>query len=435
MAKGTGSDGGGARDAEAKLLDGTPYRVLGELASGGHGVVFEVEHRDLGSRAVAKVLRVGLAKHPQLVDRLRLEAQALARLEHPNLVAVRDFGKTADGRPFLVMEKLRGGTLRAELAARGPLPIAEAVGIVRQALAGLGVAHAAGLVHRDIKLDNLFLCEPPPHEPTGRRVLKVLDFGVAKVLDAHEASAPKPLAIPTEEGVLVGTPRYLAPEQIKEEAVDARTDLYAMGLVLYALLTGTGPYEGADDWVDLIRAHVFTPARPPSFLRPQIPTGLEGVILRALEKEPSARFQSAADMAAALAPFECAAPDLPTAQERPMPDAATERLPDDDARTSDALQGPPALPPLQPLPPPAPAEDLTRLVVTVAGRASRSVVAEPTLQSGGVAAIARSAAERPAGRHSGTSHAPMRPAMLLGLSILAFALVGGAVAGIILGLR
>lgn len=280
------------------LLFGTPYRPTQRLGRGGMGEVVEAEHVGLGKAVVVKLLHRDLNARPHLVERLRVEAQALARLAHPNLVVVTDYGRTTEGRAFLVMERLYGRTLREELEARRALPPGEAIAYVAQALAGLEAAHRAGLVHRDVKLDNLFLCEP---DAQGRRALKVLDFGVAKVLAPGEGRAPTPSRYQTEEGVLVGTPRYLSPEQATGGPVDARADIYAAGLVLYALLAGRGPFAHIDSLIDLLRAHAAEVPEPPSRHAPgPIPAELDRAVMRALEKEPGRRFQSAAAFAEQL---------------------------------------------------------------------------------------------------------------------------------------
>ena len=281
------------------LLFGTPYRPTQRLGRGGMGEVIEAEHVGLGKAVVVKLLHRDLNARPHLVERLRVEAQALARLAHPNLVVVTDFGRTAEGRAFLVMERLHGRTFREELEARRALPPGEAIDYVAQALAGLEAAHGAGIVHRDVKLDNLFVCEP---DAQGRRAVKVLDFGVAKVIGPGEGRAPAPSLYSTEEGVVVGTPRYLSPEQATGGPVDARADVYAAGLVLYALLAGRGPFAHVERLIDLLRAHAAEVPEPPSRHAPwPIPAALDRAVMKALEKEPDRRFQSAAAFAERLA--------------------------------------------------------------------------------------------------------------------------------------
>jgi serine/threonine-protein kinase len=263
------------------------------------GEVVEAEHRALGKTVVVKMLQRDLARRPDLVDRMRLEGQALARLEHENLVAVIDLHTTLEGRPFLVMERLRGRTLGEELAARGALPAAEAMEIARQALAGLGAAHEAGLVHRDVTLANLFLCDPRPG--AAGRVVKVLDFGLAKVVSSAGGRAPRPLSASTEEGVTMGTPRFFSPEQAAGSRVDARTDVYAMGIVLYTMVAGRGPFADLVAVDELLDAHrTMTPPKPSIHAPAPLPEGLDEIIAQAMAKRPDERFADAASFARAL---------------------------------------------------------------------------------------------------------------------------------------
>ncbi|MEZ4219638.1 MAG: serine/threonine-protein kinase [Polyangiaceae bacterium] len=283
-------------------FDGTPYRLLYSLGEGGMGEVYEVEHDVLGRTMVAKVLRAELAADSAVVDRMRVEAQALAALHHPNLVAVTDFRYTADGRPFYVMESLRGQSLGQALRARGTMREREAIDIARQILAGLHAAHGIGLVHRDIKPDNIYI-----HEPLGRSaVVKVLDFGVAKVGKSNPGGIEPP-TIPTAEGAIVGTPRYVSPEQVLGRQIDHRADLYAVGLVLYSMVCGRGPFDDFKKAEELFVAHLKEAPPAPSQVSAQpVSAELEAVILRALEKDPARRFQNAEEFAEALS--QCGQP-------------------------------------------------------------------------------------------------------------------------------
>jgi eukaryotic-like serine/threonine-protein kinase len=275
------------------------YRVTGRLGRGGSSDVYEAEHLALGKSVVIKVLKIDLADDPMYLDRMRLESQTLARLRHRNLIAVTDSGCTSDGRPFFVMERLQGQTLLAELRSRGSIPVDEAIALVQQLLAGLSAAHDAGIIHRDIKLENLFLCDP---DDDGRRTLKILDFGIAKVLPgADVARAPKPLAVKSHEGMPIGTPRFLSPEQVLCLEVSARTDIYGAGTVLYELLTGRDPFFHVDDYLELLEAHVSeAPPTPSAVARQPIDPTLDAIVLRALAKAPELRFQSARAFAEAL---------------------------------------------------------------------------------------------------------------------------------------
>jgi serine/threonine-protein kinase len=280
-------------------LAGTAYRALSFIGQGSFGLVLEAQHMALGTVVVVKLLHAHLADRPDLVDRLRLEAQAMSRLRSPHLALCTDLAVTPEGRPFLVLERLHGRTVADELEARGPLPVEEAIDVARQTLVGLAVVHEAGLVHRDVKPGNLFLC----HGEGGRRLVKILDFGVAKVLAQEgQGDGPIPLRFPTEEGTAVGSPRSFSPEQARGRAVDARTDVYAAGIVLYALLTGKGPFDDCLTVTAIMHAHVFVVPPAPSRAALQvIPPELDAVVMRALAKSPDERFASARDFAAALA--------------------------------------------------------------------------------------------------------------------------------------
>ena len=274
------------------------YRSVRQLGQGAMGLVLEAEHVLLGTRVVVKVLHDNLSSQPTLIDRMRLEARALAQMSHPNLVRVTDFDQTSDGRPFFVMELLHGRSLREEAAERGRIPALEALAICRQALAGLGAAHEAGLIHRDVKLDNIFVCDAV--RPGAERSVKVLDFGVAKVR-AKSGVSPAVLLIPTATGVVVGTPRFFSPEQASGAPVDHRADIYSLGLVLYTLLAGRGPFDDALNVTDMARAHVFQqPAPPSSFVERGITPELDAAVMKAIEKRPEDRFASAEAFAAEL---------------------------------------------------------------------------------------------------------------------------------------
>ncbi len=276
-------------------LAGTRWLVRRLLGQGGMGEVYEVEHADLGRRAAVKVLHAKHQGRADLVARLRAEARLAATFAHPNLVEAFDLGTLADGRPWFVMPLLRGRDLRAELRRRGPAPAHVAATIATGALLGLEAAHQAGVVHRDVKLENLFL------ETHGN--VRVVDFGVAKRVSADDARSH--VGYVSSTGASAGTPRSMAPEQCSGGPVDARADVYAMGLVMHELLTGRGPFDEvrANDHA-LRYAHTTRPPAPPSRSAPfPVPAGLDGIVLRALAKEPAHRFASASAMAAALRPF------------------------------------------------------------------------------------------------------------------------------------
>ncbi|WP_437333896.1 serine/threonine-protein kinase [Sorangium sp. So ce394] len=314
--------------AEGEPIHGTPYVVVRLLGQGGMGEVYEVEHRELGRRFAVKLLHRCHAGRSDLSARMRAEARAIARLRHRSLPEVFDLGTTRGGRPYFAMELLEGRDLRTELARLGVVAVPTALGLVQQALSALSLAHAAGIVHRDLKLENLFLCDDG--------TLKVLDFGVAKLLHAG-ASLTAPDAV-------IGTPRTMAPEQCASLPIDPRADIYAMGLVLYELVAGRGPFDELHGRRDALRfAHCEREPPPPSRFAPQaIPAALDRVILRAIAKAPEHRFQTADDMDAAVRRLRDGAPhgaaeaastaaltptacDVPTA--RAAAPAAAQRLP------------------------------------------------------------------------------------------------------------
>jgi len=257
------------------------------------GEVFLAEHRQHATPCVVKIQHTRLGRDPSIADRIRLEAESLARLNHANIVSVIGSGQTLDERPFIVMEYLRGQTMADELAARGQLPQLEALGYACQLLRGLSAAHAAGIVHRDIKPDNLFLCDGP----RSNRLLKLLDFGVACTVPGAQPLGPNPLAIPTNPGTVVGALRYVSPEGALAQRVDHRADLYSAALVLYFTLAGRGPFDHIQNALLLLSAHVAEEPEPPSrFSQATIPAELDRVVLRALRKAPSERFQSADEL-------------------------------------------------------------------------------------------------------------------------------------------
>jgi len=231
-----------------------------------------------------------LSGDQRTLERMRIEAQTLGQLRHQHIVQITAFGQTRDARPYIVMEYLRGRTLREELVARGPLPLDEALTYGCELLSALGAAHSIGVVHRDIKPDNLFICRLPD----GRQLLKVLDFGVAKVTSEVSPIQPLDDQMRTETGAVIGTPRWQSPEGAVGQPVDARADVYAAGLVMYLLLTGRGPFDHFESDSTVLEAHATEAALPPSrYARQPLPPELDFAILKALSKDPVQRYQSA----------------------------------------------------------------------------------------------------------------------------------------------
>ncbi len=274
-------------------LEGTSYLPLGHLASGTFGDVFVVRHRELGSELVLKLLKPEFRMREDVVERLKVEARILTRLAHPNLIRVTDFGWSRGGRPFLVTEKLVGETL-LDRVKRERLPLDVAIDLGTQMLSGLARVHEAKLVHRDIKPANLFLAQEG-----GRTVLKILDFGIAKILDPSEGAALG-RQIPTAEGMVLGTPAYLAPEQILGKPIDARTDIYAAGCVLYRMIAGRPPFITKTQ-EELILAHVSqAPAPVSTHAGYPVSSEIDAAVARALAKSAEDRFPNADSFSEAL---------------------------------------------------------------------------------------------------------------------------------------
>lgn len=278
-------------------FEGTRYRALRPLEEGPRASVHLVEDRETERRCAAKVLHAPHARVPQMVDRLRLEAQALGRLEHPHIVAILAVGTTRDDRPYLVTELLQGNSLAAELEMNGGrLPVLEAVAYGCQLTSALAAAHGVGVVHRHVAPSNLFLCDGPE----GAKVLKVLDFGTARVLP-EVPGAPAPLCAPTEDGLVLGEPGYIAPEVLGGAPADPRSDIYAAGVVLYRMLTGRGPFDeasGTRESLELQRRS--DPVAPSRRAASPVPAELDRLILQTLARDPRERYQTATEVCAAL---------------------------------------------------------------------------------------------------------------------------------------
>jgi eukaryotic-like serine/threonine-protein kinase len=293
------------------------YRLVRLLGEGGMGAVYEAEHTFLGRRFAIKFLHPELLVRGEMMERFRREARAAGSLENEHVVAATDFGMASDGAPYLVMEYLAGENLAELLRRVGPLPVTRAVHAVLQTCKGLEVAHARGIVHRDLKPENLFVV---PRADDGDLV-KILDFGIAKLQGSD--AGPR-----TRTGVTMGTPHYMPPEQARgEKELDHRADIYALGVILYELLSNKKPHPGAS--YNEILFHILTqPVAPLASLRSGLPRGLAEVVQRAMAFEISDRPASAAELAAELAPF--AGPGLishPRGQEPPAAGAQSPTFP------------------------------------------------------------------------------------------------------------
>ena len=272
------------------------YRIVEKLGEGGMGSVYAAEDMHLGRRVAIKFPH-GVASEGEQRYRARFlrEARAVSGLSHPHIATLYDYGETAEGEPFIVMELVKGVTL-SQLLASGQLTMLRAVGIIRDVAEALEEAHQHGIIHRDVKPSNVIVNE--------REQVKVLDFGLVKHLteehsDAVDHDARTLLTAHTQSGMVIGTPLYLSPEQAKGAPVDARSDLFALGAVLYECITGKPAFSGAN--VVEIAAHVILGnPKPPMTVNPNVPPELERITLKALAKKPEARYQSAAELIADL---------------------------------------------------------------------------------------------------------------------------------------
>jgi serine/threonine protein kinase len=268
--------------AKKKLTKIGRYKILGELGRGAMGIVYGAEDPALDRTVALKtiILSDEVEGRKEFHKRFFLEAKAAGKLTHPHIITVYDFGEEGD-LAYMAMELLKGIELRAKML-QGPIPVVEAVDIAEQVADGLGYAHERGVVHRDIKPSNIMLM------PRGQ--VKIMDFGIARVRVADHK---------TSTGVVLGTPRYMSPEQVAGSPVDRRSDIFSLGIVLYEMLTRASLFAGADT-PQILHNVVHVEHVPPSRLNREVPAMLDFVIARALKKDPAVRYQDAYELAADL---------------------------------------------------------------------------------------------------------------------------------------
>ncbi|MDT5269431.1 MAG: eukaryotic-like serine/threonine-protein kinase [Acidobacteriota bacterium] len=343
------------------------YRIEDKIDEGGMGCVYRATHVLMEKVIAVKVLHPALAADDKIVARFTREAKAASRISHPHAINVTDFGESENGVVYLVMEYLRGRTLKDIVRSGGPMTLARTTEIVRQVAGALDAAHAEGVVHRDLKSDNIML-----DEATGGDWAKVLDFGIAKIQqterDIHETDPGL-----TAPNLIIGTPQYMSPEQCSQASdIDARSDIYSFGVIIYEMLVGHVPFTG-DSPTAIMMKHIQD--APPSILdeRPDLPAEVGRVVARSLAKRPEDRFQTAGELSLALTEAAAAAPltsaaaaaildteriGSPTSPNEPAR-TTVGRIDDDDATVVSAnyartgATGEALPPPIAPLPEPA----------------------------------------------------------------------------------
>src|SRR6266850_127673 len=273
-------------DLLGKILAGK-YRIEERLSEGGMGTVYRGTHVLMDKTVAVKVLRTSLAADEKIVARFSREARAASRISHPNALSVTDFGEDEGGIVFLVMEYLSGKTLKEIIRDEGPMALPRAVEIIRQVGGALDAAHGEGVVHRDLKSDNIMLLSS-----SGTDYAKVLDFGIAKIQEPEGEYNPGL----TAPDLVIGTPQYMSPEQCSQSPdIDARSDIYSLGVILYELLVGNVPFTGGSPTAIMLK-HLQEPA--PSVLdeRDDIPEAVGRVVARAMEKRPEDRYETVSEL-------------------------------------------------------------------------------------------------------------------------------------------
>jgi serine/threonine protein kinase len=277
------------------------------LGKGGMGSVWLADHTTLGSQVAIKFMAIANIDDEVLLQRFRTEAKAAAQIKHPHVAQVFDHGVTGDGVPFIVMEYLEGEDLRHAIRRQGPLAVVDVARIITQSAKALGRAHSLGIIHRDIKPDNIFLCDID-----GEPFIKLLDFGVAKIDQGSSMDGA------TTTGSMMGTPLYMSPEQLlSARTVNHRSDLWSLAVVAYFALTGRVPFNGETIGSLSVAVHVGV-FQAPSTLRPGLPTALDAWFVRALKRDPNERYDSAKEMAEAFEQAAALRAPMPSMHPGPM---------------------------------------------------------------------------------------------------------------------
>ncbi len=283
------------------------YRVLKVIGSGGMGTVWEGVHVVLGTRVAIKFIKPRFSDQAEARARFEIEARAAAKLKTKHAVHVYDYGVSPEGLPYIVMEFLEGESLSDAVITRGPLAASEVAQIIAQAARALSRAHAAGVVHRDLKPDNIFLARTEDDVEGLPYVVKLVDFGIAKMFDEPTEGGnegrppPSPMGGPTREGTVIGTPNFMAPEQLTVGgAPGPLTDLWSLGACTFAAMTGRLPFEG-DVLGDIVLKVCASPMPAPSKINPGVPPGFDAWFARACSRDPTRRFQTPDELAQALA--------------------------------------------------------------------------------------------------------------------------------------
>jgi len=272
-----------------QTLDGR-YRIESVLGRGGMGVVYRATHIHIDSEFAVKVLSPDLVANQAAIERFRREARAAGRIRHPNAIQVTDFGVTGERIVYLVMEIVDGKSLRELIDKQGAFDYRRAVNIMHQVCAAVEAAHQSGVIHRDLKPDNIVIKRVGNTER-----VKVLDFGIAKLKEKSTSSAAGPQQNLTEAGTIIGTPQYMSPEQCHGRELDPRSDIYSLGIILYEMLSGHPPFT-ADTSIGVVIKHLNEIPRPLRQIAPQVPEAIEAVVMRAIEKDPARRQSSAAEL-------------------------------------------------------------------------------------------------------------------------------------------